>query len=232
MGIFDRRSDDPTPASEADESALSSAGTRLVQRLLDIGIDGKGRFDSARTVSQTAKSRRSDPERAIDDLVSDHLKLAAGGGFVTGLGGFVTLPVALPANVAGFYIIATRMAAAILDIRGYDIDTASTRSALLLSLVGADADDILRKAGRVSTGRLSQLAEDRLPGAIVMAVNKGVGFRLVTQTGKKVFSRFGRGVPFLGGVLGAGLDGWMMKRIADHVRQEFPDRGAGQIGPA
>lgn len=223
MGIFDRRSaHDEAPAS--DDSAFGAAGTRLVERLLDVGIDGRGRFDSAADVAAQAMRRRSDPERAIDDIVAEHLKLAAAGGFVTGLGGFVTLPVALPANVAGFYIVATRMAAAIAAVRGYDVADPATRSAILLSLVGADAEDLLRKAGKASTGRLANLAAERLPGPVLMAVNKGVGFRLVTQTGKRVFSRFGRGVPFLGGALGAGLDTWAMRKIADHVRSEFPRR--------
>ena len=52
-----------------------------------------------------------------DDIIGAHLRLAAGNGFVTGLGGFVTLPIALPANVAGFYIVATRMAGAIAAVR-------------------------------------------------------------------------------------------------------------------
>ena len=159
------------------------------------------------------------------------MKLAAAGGFVTGLGGFVTLPVALPANVAGFYLIATRMAAAIAHLRGYDLSRAEVRSAVLLSLVGADSDDLLKKAGYASTGRLANLAAERLPGPVLMAVNKGVGFRLLTQVGRKTFGRLGRGVPLMGGVIGAGLDGYMIKQIAEHVRTEFP-RQSSELPPA
>ena len=35
--------------------------------------------------------------------------MAGTGGFVTGFGGFVTMPIALPVNVAEFYFVATRM---------------------------------------------------------------------------------------------------------------------------
>lgn len=226
MGLFDRfgRDDRPAPTPGPDDSAFGEAGTKLIRRLLDVGIDGKGGFDAAQKVADDARRRRTDPERSIDDIVADHVKLAAAGGFVTGLGGFVTLPVALPANVAGFYLLATRMAAAIAAVRGYSPQDESTRAAVLLALVGADAEDVLRKAGYASGGRLAHIAAQRLPAPVTMAVNKGVGFRLVTQVGRKAFGRLGRGVPLLGGAIGAGLDGFMIRRIADHVRQEFPPR--------
>ena len=44
-------------------------------------------------------------------LASLMLVLGAASGFVTSLGGFITVPVALPLNVLGFYLIATRMTA-------------------------------------------------------------------------------------------------------------------------
>ncbi|MCA0437510.1 MAG: EcsC family protein [Austwickia sp.] len=227
MGILDLFRKDDEHAKEAQKlpsEGLAGSATRLVERLLDVGIDGKGHFDSARTIADAARAKTSSAEKAIDVVVNEQLRLAAAGGFVTGLGGFVTLPVALPANVAGFYLIATRMAAAIAYLRGYDLQQKEVRSAVLLSLVGADSEDLLKKAGYASAGRLSSLAAQRLPGPVLMAVNKGVGFRLLTQVGKKSLARFGKGVPLLGGVLGAGLDGYMAKQIADHVRAEFPRR--------
>lgn len=233
MGIFDRfGKDDKTAATPAEpDGAMANAANGLVERLLDVGIDGRGTFDSASQVAGTVQGRHGDAEGAIDEIVAEHTKLAAAGGFVTGLGGFITLPVALPANVIGFYVLATRMSAAIASVRGYDVTDPSVRSAVLLALVGADANDVLRKAGYAAgTGRLAGLATQRLPGPVLMAVNKGVGFRMLTQLGRKTFSRLGRGVPLVGGVLGAGLDGFMIRQIASHVRREFPEKSAtGEI---
>lgn len=223
MGIFDRKNEsEPAPIATEDMSGLSVQASRLVERILEVGIEGKGSFDSAQKIADDARRRRSDPERVIDDIVGAHTRLAAGSGFVTGLGGFVTLPVALPANVAGFYILATRMAAAIAAVRGYDLSQQSVRSAILLSLVGADADDLLKKVGYSSGGRLANLAAQKMPGAVLMAINKGVGFRLITRLGRSTFARLGRGVPLMGGVIGAGLDAYLIDKIAKHVRREFP----------
>lgn len=199
--------------------------TRAFERLMDVGIDGKGRFDSAHNVAQVAMARHPGPERAIDAIARSHVAFAAAGGFVTGLGGFVVMPIALPANVVEFYLVATRMVAAIASTRGHDIGQPEVRSAVLLALVGADADDLLKKAGYASTGRLAGLAVERLPGPMLLAVNKGVGFRLLSQVGRKSFTRFGRGVPLVGGVVGAGVDAYLLNRIAAHARLEFPPVG-------
>ena len=231
MEIFGKdvgRSHGPTDLAVAGEpdTTDSTAGTatRLIERLMDVGIDGRAPFDSARKVADVAIAGHSNAESSIDALARSHLRLAAAGGFVTSLGGFVTLPIALPANVFGFYVVATRLVAGIAWVRGYDITKPEVRSAVLLALVGADADDLLKKAGYVSTGPLANLAIQRLPGPVLMAVNKGIGFRLLTQVGKKSLTRFGKAVPLMGGVIGAGVDTFLLKRIADHARREFPPR--------
>ncbi|MEO5981318.1 MAG: EcsC family protein [Pedococcus sp.] len=214
-------------AGREDAGMISNTVTGLVENLLDVGIDGRSRFDSAQKVADVKRAERPDAEDAVDAVVRAHLKLAAAGGFVTGLGGFITLPVALPANIVEFYVVATRMVASIASLRGYDIKQPEIRSAVLLTLVGADADDLLKKAGVMSTGRLSNLAAQRLPGPALMVVNKAVAFRLLSTAGKKTLTRFGKGVPVLGGVVGAGLDTYLLKRIADHARHEFPKKATG-----
>lgn len=205
-----------------DPKGLGSHAAKIVERLLDVGIDGRGPFDSAQHVADSALSGHGDAEQAIDAIVRSHLRFAAAGGFVTGLGGFVTLPVALPANVLEFYALATRVVAAIASLRGYDLRQQGVRSAIMLTLVGADADDLLKKAGVASTGRLANLAAQRMPGPALMVLNKGIGFRLISSMGKSALSRFGKSVPVVGGVIGAGVDVYLLRRIADHARREFP----------
>lgn len=205
----------------SEEGRLERAATVLVTKLVDAGIDGVGPLDPATTVADAARARAGGAEEAIDALVASHGKLAAAGGFVTGIGGFVTLPVALPANVVGFYGITTRMVAGIAHLRGYDLARPEVRSAVLLTLVGADAQNLLHKSGMSPTGKIADVALRRLPGPALMVLNKGIGFRLLSQVGKKGFSRLGRGVPLVGGAIGAGLDWWLLRKIADSARKEF-----------
>ncbi len=207
-----------------DASRMDRVVDTLVDRLLKVGIDGLGKIDSAQAVADSAVREHRNRDEAIDAIVSQHVKLAATGGFVTGLGGFITLPVALPANVFGFYVIATRMVAATAAVRGHDLENPTVRTAVLLALSGDDATEIVRKAGGgIVAGKATAFALGRLPPAALMAVNKGVAFRIVVKLGQKGLSRFGRMVPLAGGLIGGGVDAYVMRRIAKHARKEVAD---------
>lgn len=241
MGLFGsnkpaRQQDPPAPVEEGS-GPVDAVANAFVGKLLDLGIDGIGPVDSVEeVVTKMRREHGEDVDAAIKEIVSDHVKKAGVGGFLTGAGGVVTMPVSLPANVLEFYVLATRMVASIATLRGYDVSTKGARSAVLLSLVGADADDLLRKAGlgtvagMTGSGRLAAMAASRMPRAAAMMINKAVGFRLLTQVGGRALTRFVRYVPLAGGIVGAGLDGLLMKRIADHARAEFTTQaGTGAV---
>ena len=215
-------------STTSQEGGLSGAAAKLIERLLNIGIDGRGPFDSADAIAETAlKHSRGNVEQAVKAIRRDHRQLGAVGGFVTGLGGFFTMPISLPANVLEFYLLGTRMTAATAKVRGYDLKEPAIRSAVLLTLVGADGDDILKKAGLTAAGgKLSGLAFNKLPAPALMVLNKAVGFRLLGRIGGSAFTRLGRAVPVVGGVLGAGVDVYMLSRIGAQAAKEFPLKAA------
>ncbi|MDN5790651.1 MAG: EcsC family protein [Micrococcales bacterium] len=208
----------------ARPGGLTGAATRFVERLLDVGIDGKGPFDSAAAVADAAlEEAGGKAEQAIKLVQRNHRQVGALGGFVTGLGGFFAMPVALPANVLEFYVLATRMTAATAKLRGYDIDAPEIRSAVLLTLSGADSNDLLAKTGvQLAGGKLTALASDRLPAPALMVLNKAVAFQLLGRVGRGTFARLGRGVPLVGGLVGGGVDVYLLGKIAETASQEFP----------
>lgn len=224
-GALDRAGDN------APQSGPAAIAVSLIERLMDTGIDGKGPFDGAQKVADKALAASGgNVDAAIDRVVRNHLITAGAGGFVTGLGGFVTLVVALPVNVVEFYLVATRMTAAIAALRGYDLRQDNIRTAVLLTLVGADATDLLKKAGVPTVaGRITNLAAQRLPGPALMVLNKAIGFRLISQLGRSTLARLGRGIPLAGGAISAGLDTYLLKQIGDGARREFPMVLAGRI---
>jgi hypothetical protein len=207
-----------------DPDSDPGAIDRLVEMLVDTGLDGRGPLSSAREVAEEALAKvDGDREQAIARLARTTVVTGSIGGFVTGLGGFVTMPVSLPVNLAEFYLQAVRMVGGIATLRGYDVDEPRVRTAVLLTLVGSDSDEVLQKAGMATAGsRLTSYALKGLPPAALMVVNKAVGFRLMRGVSEKLLSRFGRGIPVAGGLVGGGIDGYMMKKIADHAMKEFP----------
>lgn len=209
-------------ADDVDQGTLEKAATGLVTKLVDLGIDGLGPLSSAQDVADKTRSENKNVEHAVADVVSNARKQAAAGGFVTGLGGFFTLPVALPANILGFYVIATRSVAAIAALRGFDLSDERVRASVLLVLTGQDASGVLSKVGVGGTGGVvTRLLSSRVPKNTLMLVQKGVGFRLVTQAGKGVLARFGRFIPLAGGIIGAGSDLWSVGSILKAARKEF-----------
>jgi EcsC protein family len=66
-------------------------------------------------------------------------------GFITGFGGLLTLPVAIPAAFGASWIIQARMAGAIAHIYGHSLKSDRVRTFVLASLLGDAAKEVLKK---------------------------------------------------------------------------------------
>ena len=77
------------------------------------------------------------------------------------------------------------MAAAIAHLRGYDVVTEEVRSAILVCLLGSAGASALKRTG-VEIGKKSTAAAfQKVPGRVLIEINKKVGFRLVAKGGEK-----------------------------------------------
>lgn len=198
----------------------------FVDQLTRAAFDGVGPFGSAQEMTEEAMREHDDVEAAIDAIVASHTRMAAVEGFATGLGGFMMLPVALPANVLGFYMLAGRMVAAIAHLRGYDLADPVTRMTALVTLTGDQATTLFSKAGVVvPTGQMTRMALRAMPDSMMAMVNKAIGFKLVVGAGGKGLVKLGRAIPLAGGVIGGVVDVALLRSIAKHARKEFPPLG-------
>lgn len=197
-------------------------GERLAHRVIEIGVGGGGPLKGAVVVAEEhLTAAGGDREKAERRLVTTHVRLASGSGFVTGLGGIATLPLSIPAAMAGLYVIATRMVAGIAHLRGYDVDTEEVHSAILVSLLGSAGAATLKRTG-VEVGKKSTAAAlQKLPGRVLIELNKKVGYRLVTKAGEKGVVNLSKLVPLVGGPIGAAVDGVSCKSIATYAMRTF-----------
>jgi EcsC protein family len=206
----------------ADENTLQSLGERLVGQVVELGIHGAGPLSPAvETAEQHLATAGGDREDAIRRLIATHVRLAAASGFVTGLGGIVTLPVSVPASMAGLYVIATRMTAGIAHLRGYDVETDEVRSAILVALLGSAGAAALHDTGVEVGQRSTTAALEKLPARTLTELNRRVGYRLVARAGEKGVVHLTKLVPLVGGPIGAAVDGVSCKTIAGYAMRTF-----------
>src|SRR5690606_9021105 len=94
-----------------------------------------------------ANTPAEDVEKVIGRLIGESVAAAGSAGFLTGLGGFIALPVALPLNVAGALMINVRLAGAIAYIRGYRLDDPHTQAMIPLVALGSNVQASLSAIG-------------------------------------------------------------------------------------
>lgn len=205
----------------------SAAATALVQRLLDVGIEGAGPFKSAERIAAQHLAQHGDRELAIRRLIRTHRRVVTAGGFVTGFGGFAAMPVTLPADMGSFYTLSTRCVAAIAHLRGYDVHSDEVRSLVLISLIGAAGSTAVSKTGIEVSQKAALSALNKLPGQVLIDINKKVGFRLLTKFGQKGSINLVRGIPVVGGGVGAGFNAAGLTAIARHASANFPAHHTG-----
>ena len=219
-------------AGPQDQGFVGNSAAKMVENLLDTGIDGKGPFDSAASVAASAlKKNGGDVEAAVDDVVKSHLKLAAAGGFVTSLGGFITLPVALPANVLGFYLLATRMTAAVASLRGHDLTRRrSAPPSSSRSWVPTPTTCSPRRAWSRRPAASPTSPPSGCPARPSWSSTRPSASACSRRPARRRSAASGATCPLVGGVVGAGLDGWLIKRISENARREFPTATAQIAG--
>lgn len=200
---------------------------RPVQVLLAIGIEGQGPLSSAVELADAARTSSMNTEDAVARAAFATIIRAAAGGIVTGVGGFWTVPVATPLNVVEFYLQAARMVSTIATLRGHDVDDPEVREAVLQTLVRAQSESKLFKSVSATRGgALTRRLFHLLPTSVLLMANKAIGFRLLCAMAERLFGkRFGHGVPVIVGVAVATRDAWMMQRIAEQAKIEFPAKG-------
>lgn len=160
-------------------------------------------------------------KRACDSLINWQGSKCATSGFLTGVGGLITLPVAIPANVSSVIYIQMRMIAAIACIGGYDIKDDSVKSLVYMCLTGNAAAEIAKNAGIKIGTKLTQSAIQKISAETIKRINQAVGFRLVTKFGQKGVLNLGKAVPIIGGIIGGGFDLASTKTIGKISKQVF-----------
>ena len=184
-------------------------------------INGVAGLDSASELAQSYIKNSASRNDQANSLIRWQNTKAGTSGFLTGLGGIITMPVTIPANVASVIFVQMRMIAAIAYIGGHDIKDDRVKALVYACLTGNAAKDILKDIGIVAGTKLTTSAIKNISGKTIIAINQKVGFRLVTKFGEKGVINLGKAVPFVGGIIGATFDSVATNTIGNIARDTF-----------
>jgi len=189
--------------------------------LYDRAVAGVPAVGGASDLAARYKRQFAAPEEAIDPLIKWQMAKAGTASFVASLGGVVTLPVALPANVASVTYIQLRMIAAIAHLRGHDIESDPVRSLALACLCGARVTDVIKDVGLRLGTQMAHEVVKRLSGDGLKQLNRAIVCRLATVTGTSTSVNMAKLMPVLGGVVSGGIDAALTRGYGATAKRLF-----------
>jgi hypothetical protein len=189
--------------------------------IYDKAINGIPGTQSAMEMADYYLSHNDDLEEKVNSLIRWQNTKSATSGFLLGLGGALTLPVAIPANLASVLYVQMRMIAAIAYMGGYDLKDDRVRTLVYVCLCGNAAKDILKDVGIMIGTKLTKQAITKVSYTVISKINRAVGFRLLTKFGTKGAINLGRAIPIAGGIVGGGVDLLATNTIGNIARNIF-----------
>jgi hypothetical protein len=102
----------------------------------DKAVNGVAGLDSASELAADYMSQGGSRIEQANSLIRWQNTKAATSGFISGLGGVITMPVAIPANIASVMYVQIRMIAAIAYMGGHNLKNDRVKSLVYACLTG------------------------------------------------------------------------------------------------
>lgn len=185
-----------------------------------VSVKGVG-MDSAQKLAEDYMKREGSRIDQANSLIRWQNTKAGTSGFLAGLGGVLAMPVTIPANIASVMLVQMRMIAAIAHIGGYDLKEDKVQTMVYACMVGSAAADVLKEVGIAVGSKLAMSAIKSITRETVVAINRAVGFRLLTKFGQTGVVNLGKAVPLVGGIVGATFDSVTTNLIGNAARAAF-----------
>ena len=187
----------------------------------DKAVNGVPGLDSAEELAACYLKKEGSLKEQINSLIRWQNTKAGTTGFVTGLGGMLTMPATLPVNITSVLFIQIRMIAAIAKMCGFDLKDDKVQTLVYVCLIGSSSSEIIKDLGIQISGKLAIAAIKKIPKAVITKINQAVGFRLLTKFGQKGFINLGKAVPLIGGIIGGAFDVVSTNTVGNTARNLF-----------
>ena len=195
----------------------------FVREALHRAIHGIGPLPpAAKAADKQLREQKGNVDKAIHEVIENHIRYAGAQGFLTNLGGLATMAFAVPTNITGLALVECRMVAGIAHLRGYDLTDPRVKNAVLVCLLGEDSVSGLVKAKKLPAPPMALATAPAHYPWLDQVVCAEVASDLVNKVaGKRLAGTAGRKIPFVGGFIGAGADGYATWRIGRYADREL-----------
>jgi hypothetical protein len=204
--------------------------TSLIMKALDYAYDkavnGLPGLETAEEMAQNYMRDGGTLESQANKLVKWQIAKASTSGFITGLGGLITMPIAIPANITSVLYVQVRMIAAIAIMGNHDIKNDQIKTLVYMCLCGSAITGLLKDVGIQIGSKLTVTAINKISGAAITKINQAVGFRLMTKFGQTGAINLGKAVPLIGGVFAGTVDAVTTRTIGTVAISTFIEQPA------
>ncbi len=200
----------------------------FVREALHRAIAGVGPLTPAAQVAEKILAGNDGhAAKSVHGVIDHHTRLAGAQGFLTNIGGLVTMTVTLPANLTGLAVLQCRMVAGVAHLRGYDLADPRTHNAILVTILGEDTVAELVERQTIPAPPMALATAPVHDARIDAAISTAVATDLVTRVaGRRMATTVGRRVPVVGGLVGLGADGYATWKIGNYADRELLPRAA------
>lgn len=197
-----------------------------IMKLLDICYDKclNGIPNVNPSVEELANNylnKYSTKEYACKQMIKNQIIKCTTSGFVNGFGGFLTMPITIPANIGSVMYVQMRMIACTAYIAGYDLNSDQTQTFVYACLAGVALNDLFKQFGMKFGMKITENMIKKIPGKFLVKINQKVGFRFITKFGEKGLINLGKMIPGVGAAISGGFDFVETKIIADRAYKWF-----------
>lgn len=214
--------EDKAFSENEEEIKQGNKGLAVMDKLYNSVLNGLPTSKAADVLAEDyMKKYGNDAQKAAKSLIKNQIVKCSTTGFLTGLGGLITLPITLPADVGSCLYVQVRMIAAIAVMGGYDLKDDAVKTMVYTTLLKIEIGNVLKQVGVKTGNKMAMSALKKLPGKVLTRINQKLGFRFITKFGEKGVINLVKVVPVVGGVINSGFDGVETKLIANRAVKNF-----------
>lgn len=193
----------------------------ILNNLYDKALNGVPGSPSCYTLANEYLEKYPETDKAVKKFVMWQIAKCTTSGFLTSLGGLITLPVAIPANLTTVWYVQLRMIATIAIMAGYNPSDDEVRTLAYMCLTGSSIAKVGREAGIDFANKFALAQLKRVPGDVLKKINQKMGYRFITKMGTTGTINLIKIVPVAGGIVGGGMDLASTKAIAAGAYRTF-----------